>query len=131
MKTEKISEKFVAAKIINWLENKNWKISPITHKLYGVDIKANKNGDQYLIECKGETKSSNVSFNEIFGQIISRMIHKSDTNYYGIAFPDTKRYRDLIRNKLPDPVRKKLKLRIIFVNETGIVREIKSSQNTI
>ena len=127
-----MNEKFIVNSVIKWLKDNGWKISPVTYKFHGVDIKAyHKNGCQYLIECKGENKSPNVSYNECMGQIISRMIHKSNTNYYGIAFPDIQRYRKMIKEKLPDTIRKKLKLRIIFVNDKREVIEIRSSQRMV
>ena len=134
-----IKEKFVKNSVIEWLKKNQWKITATTYRTHGIDIKANRRGAQYIIECKGETKSPNVSYNESFGQIISEMTHKniisemthkskSNTNYYGLAFPDTKRYRELFEKKLPDSVRKKLKLRLIFVSQERNICEIKSSQ---
>lgn len=125
-----IKEDFVKLSVIEWLKKSGWKITKITYKKHGIDIKSNhNNGCQYMIECKGETKSPNVSYNESYGQIISVMTHKSNTNYYGLAFPYTKRYRSLFKKNLPDHIRKKLKLRIIFVSKEGDIREIKPSQN--
>jgi len=119
---------FVVPKIIQWLESNGWKISPITYERNGVDIKASKNGDQYIIECKGETKAEGIDFLTCVGQIISRMKQTSDTNYYGLGLPNTQKYKDLAKQQIPEQIRKKLKLRILFVNEDGQVQEIKSSE---
>ena len=128
METEKITEKFVENSIIRWLKERNWKISKVTYKKHYVDIKAERNGDQYFVECNEETASPGTDFLTCLGQIISRMTHKSDTNYYAIGLPKKEIYYKLIKKNLPEIMRKKLKLRIIFVNKEGKVEEIKSSQ---
>ena len=124
---ERISEPFVKENIIKWLRTRGWKISPITYSKFGVDIKASRNGDQYLIECKGETSSPNIDFLTCVGQILSRMTHQSQstTNYYAIGLPNTERYRELSKKLIPKSIRKKLKLRIIFVDREGKVIEIR------
>jgi len=116
-----MQETEVMEAVITYLTDRGYKISPETRKRHGIDIKAyhNNNGTQYIIEAKGDTKGGSaarhIDFHTCVGQILTRMTRKSDTTYYALAFPISwKKYTE----KIPERVRKLLKLKIMLVDDT-------------
>jgi len=126
---EKIREEFVKKSIVKWLANNDYKISKITNKRFGVDIKAyNYNGEEYIIECKGEVKGegSCLDFCTGLGQLVLRMDRGLKSwKYYAIGLPDTKDFHRQINKykKLPTNIKKFLKIRFLLVNKNGLIKE--------
>ncbi len=125
----KIREDFVKQSIIRWFINKGYKISKITNARFGVDIKAyNYSGDEYIIECKGETKGENscLDFCTGIGQLILRMDKGlKPWKHYAVGLPDTKDFHRQINKykKLPTNIKKFLKIRFLLVNKSGTIKE--------
>ena len=114
----------------DWLEKEGYTIAKGTRRedLKYTDIRAHrKNGQQWRIEVKGDTKNIRVDFLTGLGQIITRMENPpNEATRYALAVPDSKRWQKLI-SEVPYWIKKKLKLRLIFVNENGKVKVITPS----
>ncbi|MFZ5559494.1 MAG: hypothetical protein ACOZAL_01740 [Patescibacteria group bacterium] len=126
-----IREEFVKQSIIKWLIDKNYKISKITNEKFGVDIKAyNYNGEEYIIECKGETKGENsyLDFCTGLGQLILRMDKGlKPWKHYALGLPNTGHFHRQIGKykKLPVDIQKFFKIQFLLVNSEGSVVQIK------
>jgi len=99
-----MTEKDVVAKIKSWLIQCGWTVLWANHKKRnGVDIAAEKNGQRWYIETKGDAKHDDIAnqdaaFYSAIGQVVA---YRVDGNAkYSIAFPSKKRYEDRWR-KLP------------------------------
>ena len=97
----------------------------------GIDIQAYKQtktknfSSAYYIECKGKTKNTYVTSNEVFGQIFKRIGNKMNLSQnYIIALPDIKEFRHEL-NKISKftfkTLSKRLNLRVWFVDKKGKV----------
>ena len=123
------TEFFVENSIRKYLTENRWRVLPRAH--HGADIKAyNKNGEYWIIECKGETKgeNSNLDFCTSLGQILLR-IDKDirDWRHYGIAVPNTRHFKRQFNKflKTPKQIRKALKIFFFFVDTEGNIEKIK------
>lgn len=122
-----MKESQVEEAVVKWLNNKGYKVSKkyLNKNKKGVDIRAcnEKSGDQFIIECKGDTKEPRIDFQTAIGQIIMRMEPSFDSNYYAIALPDNEKYRKLI-SEIPDRMRKLLRIRFLLLDSLGKVEEL-------
>lgn len=140
MKERKIiTEAFVQASLIKYLEMKGWSKSLKSAALCekGVDIRVcnNKFSRYWLIEAKGDPSvkvinpsgSKSSSFNSAVGQIITRMHRNGVRGYkygykYGIAFPTS--FKSMVIRKMSFDVMDKLNLYMFFIDDIGTVEEI-------
>ena len=132
-----LTEEFVENKTIEYLKSKGYQIDlPLVSTRHGVDIATHfneKTKKRYLIECKGTPKgkypqSQTYSyFVQAIGQLILRS--KSESDKYGLAFPDLPYFRKLIE-KLPKSSIEILQLDVFIVKEDGTV-EFRSSKDLI
>ncbi len=83
-----------------------------------IDLKAWKNKEDWVIEAKGITKAIRVDFNTCMGQLIGHI--DNENTKYAIALPRTEEYIYQCKN-LPDFIRRRLGLHIIFVDGSGKV----------
>lgn len=75
-------------------------------------------GERWRIEAKGETSDTGLDFRTGLGQLLCHMNQQGSC--YGLAMPDTPRFRAL-RDRVPDWVRAALGLNWIIVDEAGHV----------
>lgn len=104
-----------------WLEVKGYRIAkgkPKRASLGNIDVRAYKpKGQQWFIEAKGDNKNIRISFLVALGQIITRAERIiNPASRYGIAVPDSEKWRRLMR-QVPIWIRKVLRLHIIFVGK--------------
>ncbi len=91
-----MTEKTVVSILESWLKQSGWTILWANHKRRGVDVGAEKDGQRWFIETKGDAKNDDTanqdaSFYAALGQIIA---YRTDANAkYSVAFPDTARYK--------------------------------------
>jgi len=122
-----MKEDFVTESIVKWLRNNGYKVSKISlGRQKGPDIKAyHNNGCTYTVEAKGETKNPNVDVEQVLGQLLFRMSAKlKSTNYYAIGIPNKKKYLNIIK-KLHKFLVKHLGIKVLIVDEYGVVKEFK------
>lgn len=133
-----ITEPFVQASIVKYLNSKGWAKSLKDKGLreQGCDIIVcnNEFSRYWLIECKGDPSekvispsgSRSSSFNSALGQIITRM-HTNRKRFikygykYGIGLPIS--FKKMVIKKLPYDVCDKLNLYVFFVNHKGEIEE--------
>ncbi len=123
-----LKEQFVKESIINWLfRNKygrNLRKGELRER--GVDIRVthNKYARCFLVETKGEGKSSQVNDNNFvnaLGQIITRMNTSRSTRYrYGLGLPE--KSAGVAKRRVPWQIAKKLLLSIFSVDKNGKVK---------
>lgn len=127
-------ESAVEEYIKQFLIKKGYKIVPKERRKKkgrgpGIDIQAYKKtktgnySSSYFIECKGKTKSTYVTSNEVFGQIFKRMKKRVySPQVFVVAFPDIKEFRNEL-NKIPKIVYRKLSkelnLKVWLVDKEG------------
>ena len=130
-----MTEEFVKNSIIKFLSRNEWgtNLQFGTLRERGVDIKVrhNRYSRYFLIECKGQGKSSNtksnnsqkeVAFVYSLGQIITRMKTSGSTRYYfGLGLPDDS--AKIALRRLPWQVAKKLLLYVFSVTASGKVTQ--------
>ncbi len=130
-----MTEEFVKNSIIKFLSRSGWGTNLQFGSLRerGVDIKVrhNRYSRYFLIECKGQGKSSNaksnnshkeVAFVYSLGQIITRMKTGGSTRYYfGLGLPDDS--AKIALRRLPWQVAKKLLMYVFSVTSNGKVTQ--------
>ena len=79
-----------------------------------------KKGKRIIIEAKGESKAIGVDINTGVGQIIERISRGQKNCKYILAFPDSIKYKERLKNKLSEKVKEKLNLKIIYINREEI-----------
>jgi len=130
-----LSEEFVERSIIKYLSQNEWgtnlQFGALREK--GVDIKVrhNRYSRYFLIECKGQGKSSNaksnnshkeIAFVYSLGQIITRMKTGGSTRYYfGLGLPEDS--AKIALRRLPWQVAKKLLMYVFAVTSSGKVMQ--------
>ncbi len=134
--TKLLSEKFVQDKLVEHLFRKGWSRNLRAKGLreHGVDIKVrnNKYARYWLIEVKGDASKkaksprshTEVNFNLVLGQIITRMHTTGTRGYkyryrYGIGLPIS--FKERVLRRLPYDVADKLNLFVLFVDHSGKV----------
>lgn len=128
------NEDWLQERIIIYLKQKGYIITKhASGKTHGVDIKAYhpKLRRYYFVEVKAEPKSTSKSkhamrenyFVGVLGEIICRMIQKHGR--YALGLPKNDSYIKKT-NKIPERIRKLLKLDIFFVDKQGNVKVLKS-----
>ncbi len=113
------------------MKERGFKINQANAKnLHGVDIKAHhENGQEYFIECKGETKGENsaLDFATGLGQLLFRMAEvkgPKSWQYFYLAIPKTKGFLRQYK-KFSNVNLKRMKIRFFIVDEYGEVKEVR------
>ena len=106
-------------------------ISAIAERIIKIDFSPKVYSRYFLIECKGEGKSSNqksnnshkeVAFIYSLGQIITRMKTGGSTRYYfGLGLPESS--ANIALRRLPWQVAKKLLLYVFSADDKGKVKK--------
>jgi len=105
------------------LEREGWKVAVAWGRTRGIDVVATRANDRWLIECKGVGKTApmqNNYFLGVIGEVLQRM--HDETAKHSIALPDISKYRRLW-TELPQSVKQKLGLTVLFVANDGTVSE--------
>ena len=119
-----ITEEHVKNVLKNYLEKNNWTCEIAWGKKKGIDIKATKNNQHWIIEAKGEgsrTQMRGNFFLSVLGEILQRMENKSTK--YSIAFPAMQRYKKLW-DELPQLAKERLNITCFFVDKENKVIEV-------
>lgn len=91
-----------------------------------VDLIAEKPGEKWFIEAKGESASPGLDFNTALGQLLKWMA--SPEPIYALALPKCSKYKRQC-SLLPQYVRQRLGLRILVVDQGGGVSIIAPEQD--
>jgi hypothetical protein len=118
------TEDEVKASLVMMLATQGWSTEVAWGKARGVDIAASKDGQRWLIECKGSgslAPMQNNYFVGVIGEIVQRMADPEAK--HSIAFPDLAKFRRLW-SELPKHVKQTLKVTALFVASDGTVRKL-------
>ncbi len=120
-----LDEDAVKAHLKKWLEGQGWSVKVAWGKNHGVDLKAIKDGECWLIEAKGPGSRQAMRHNYflgILGETLQRMDDKNAR--YSIAFPDMPVYRGLWM-RLPSLAKQRTGIDMLLVTEDGQVTVLK------
>ena len=110
-----VHEDEVKSFLVDFFKKNGWEILNVKYgHEKGVDFEAQKGNLRWKIEVKSEykkTQANRNSFLGVWGEILTRI--DDDKIYYGIAFPDTQRYRELYAQITPK-ARKRVKIFVLF-----------------
>jgi hypothetical protein len=123
-RTGALTEDEVKASLLTLLTAQGWATEVAWGKARGMDIAASKDGQRWLIECKGSgslAPMQNNYFVGVIGEIVQRMADPEAK--HSIAFPDLAKLRRLW-SELPKHVKHTLKLTALFVASDGTVTEL-------
>lgn len=110
------SEDEVKAAVAQHLEERGWTVNVAWGRQRGVNIRADRQSQQLLIEAKGEAANPPQQVNyflNALGELVQRMSEPAAR--YGLALPDHPQYRGLVR-RLPDATWTRLNLFVLFVD---------------
>lgn len=102
-----------------WLANGGWSVSTAMGKQHGVDIRATRGKEVWLIEVKGCGSRDPMRVNYflcVLGEVLQRM--DDPDAKYSIALPDLKQFRRLWA-RLPMEAKRRTEIGALFVDETG------------
>jgi hypothetical protein len=94
----------------------------VAHPLYGrADLVARKDGvGTFVVEVEGDaSRQREQAMYSALGQIVLSMHDASAKIAYALAMPDGEKWAAQLR-KVPDRIRKLLRLRLWLVSETGV-----------
>jgi hypothetical protein len=119
-----MTEDQVKAALETTLKSNGWSVKIAWGRQRGIDIEAERTGERWIIECKGEgslAPMQNNYFVSVIGELMQRM---SDPHAkHSIAFPDRPKFRRLWV-ELPTTVKERLRLSALFVSNEGTVVEL-------
>ena len=96
-----------------------------THKIFGIDVVAQRGISLWVTEVKGETKGGLAACTSTFmagmGQILTRMTRIDSHIHYALAVPNTDCFATSVRKFINSPVLPLLNLSFILVREDGII----------
>jgi hypothetical protein len=113
-------KKAVAAECEGWLRSQGVKI--VAHQLYGrADLVAAKEGaGTFIVEVEGDSsRQREQAMYSAIGQVVLSMGDPSPQITYGLAVPDSERWRKQLE-KVPGRIRELLRLELWLVSEAGV-----------
>jgi hypothetical protein len=119
-----LSEDQVKRSLQTWLESSGWQASVVWGRSPGIDIKATKNDQRWIIEAKGCGSLSPMRVN-YFLSILGELLQWMDDPgaHYSIALPDMKQFRRLWQ-RLPRLAKPRTTISALFVDSRGAVNEV-------
>jgi hypothetical protein len=120
-----ISEDDAKRSLQAWLEAAGWSVTGAWGREHGVDIEAQRAGQRWIIEVKGEGTREPMRVNYflgILGEVLQRMNDPKAS--YSIALPDLPQFRGLWE-RLPRLAKQRTGISALFVGSAGDVEEIK------
>ena len=124
LSSDLMTEDQVKAALQTVLKSNGWSVKIAWGRQRGIDIEAERAGERWIIECKGEgslAPMQNNYFVSVIGELMQRM---SDPHAkHSIAFPDRPKFRRLWL-ELPTTVKERLQLSALFVSSEGTVVEL-------
>jgi hypothetical protein len=116
-----LSEDDVKQCLEKWLIGDGWQVEIAWGNKPGVDIKAHKESELWLIEVKGGGSRSAMRVNYFLGVLGELLQHMDDPDAsYSIAFPDLQQFRRLWE-RLPALAKQRTGISALFVNKDGDV----------
>ncbi len=122
-----LSEDDVKRHVAAWLEGQGWQVAVAWGRTRGLDIRAERDGERWLIEAKGGGSLPAMRVNyflAILGETLQRM--EDPGARYSIALPGLRQFKGLWM-RLPDLAKKRLRVTALFVNPDGTVEELKGT----
>lgn len=126
-----LNEDEIKCALSQYFKDKCWEIISVQYgNKKGIDFEAKKDKLRWKIEVKSEyerPQANRNSFLEVWGEILTRMDNPEMDNtetHYGVAFPDTKRYRELCE-QITSEAKKRIRVFILFFKiEGNVLKEI-------
>lgn len=119
-----LSEDELKEVLHRWLTQNGWQSQVAWAKARGVDIRATREGQQWLIEVKGLGSRQAMRVNyfiAILGETLQRMADPAAK--YSIALPDVPQFRGLWE-RLPALAKSRTAITALFVTPDGLVTEL-------
>jgi hypothetical protein len=118
-----LAEDDVKRYVEGWLNGLGWHVTVAWGKERGLDIKAEKGDERWLIEAKGSGSRPEMQVNyflSVLGETLQRMDDPSA--HYSIALPSMRQFRGLW-SRLPALAKSRLGITALFVNQDGTIEE--------
>jgi hypothetical protein len=119
-----LSEEALKKGLEGWLTSAGWSTEIAWGKKHGVDVRATRRKETWIIEVKGLGSLSAMRVNYfigILGETLQRMNDPSAK--YSIALPDVPQFRGLWE-RLPTLAKKRTKITMLFVSASGSITEL-------
>jgi hypothetical protein len=111
-------ERRVVDAFCDWLEREGW--VGLRREVGFVDVVAERNGQTLYAEAKGRTAAIGLDVDTMYGQILRRMPLDDDPSHrFAVVVPDEALAAAL---RVPERVRRLLRIEVYAVNESGGVR---------
>ncbi len=95
-----MTEAEVVQSVAAWLRSQGWNVIHANYRARGLDIEAEKSGQRWFIEAKGDHRgdkpNNRLNFNGALGQIVNN--RQDQQAKYSIALPDIPLYKTLWNN---------------------------------
>jgi hypothetical protein len=121
---EDLSEDRLKSHLREWLRSNGWEVEVACGHERGIDIRAIRDGKNWIIEVKGIGSRPEMRVNYFIG-ILGETLQRMDdpASKYSIALPDVPQFRRLW-SRLPRLAKKRTEITALFVNARGEVTEL-------
>lgn len=113
-----MKEAAVEAAFVRHLLERGWDVS--TDKADHVDVVARRGAEHIVAEVKGTTASAGLDVDTAYGQLLRRMVDRSEGTRFAIVVPESARRAAL---RVPADIRKRLDIDVWIVNDFGTVEQ--------
>ena len=118
-----LSEDDVKRHLGAWLKNRDWAVEIAWGQERGLDIKAEKSAERWLIEAKGGGSRPEMRVNYFLAMLGETLQRMNDPHArYSIALPNMRQFRGLW-TRLPALAKSRLGITALFVSQDGGVEE--------
>jgi hypothetical protein len=121
---EDLSEDRLKHHLREWLGASGWESKVAWGRERGIDIRAVREDETWVIEVKGIGSRPEMRVNYfvgILGETLQRM--EDPKAKYSISLPDVPQYRRLW-DRLPTLAKQRTRISVLFVNAEGVVTEV-------
>jgi hypothetical protein len=126
------SEDAAGSLLKEWLEGSGWEVAAARGHSHGADIEAHRDGVRWLIEVRGQGKTSVMRINFFLGALGELLRHMDDPQArYSIAVPDLPQFRRLWERLPSVAAEPRSRISALFVGRFGHVEEVLLSQDAL
>jgi hypothetical protein len=123
MNNTAFSEDQLKTALQHWLEAQGWRVEVAWAKARGIDVRARRGDEHWIIEAKGSGSLDPMRVNYFLGVLGETLQRMDDPKAaYSIALPDLQQFRKLW-SRLPVLAKQRTKITALFVKEDGWVEQ--------